>query len=119
VESDVLTALRETLIAWLDTLAPYAPPALGAFFGLRYAKEQSLRERTVSWLGSTMAGIYLGPAIGEHMALGPRMTVGVSFLLAMVGAELFGVAVAALRQWAQDPVGTFAKWRDAFIGRKS
>jgi hypothetical protein len=28
-----------------------------------------------------------------------------------------GVAAAAARQWAADPVGTFRRWRDAWLGR--
>jgi uncharacterized membrane protein YeaQ/YmgE (transglycosylase-associated protein family) len=111
--------IRDTLGAVADMLWPIIPPALGAFFGLRYATEQTRRERAISWFSSMMAGIYIGPAIGEHLQLGPKTTVGVSFILAMVGAEFFAVAVAAMRQWAQDPVGAFAKWRDAILGRKS
>jgi len=101
----------------VDYLWPLVPPALGAFLGLRYAKEQTKGDRVLSWFCSAVLGIYLGPAIGEHMALGPKTTVGVSFLIAMVGAEVGAVAVAALRQWAADPVGTFRKWRDAWLGR--
>lgn len=111
-----------TKIEWaaiLDALWPFAPPAFGAFIGLRYAKEQPRGERALSWFGSAILGIYLGPALGEHLVLGPKTTVGVSFLIAMVGAEVGAVAVAALRQWAADPVGTFGKWRDAWLGRKS
>lgn len=114
----MLTGIRDTLADLLDALWPFVPPALGAFLGLRYAKEQSLRDRTISWAGSLAIGIYLGPAIGEHLSLGPKTTVGVSFLIAMLGAEFGAVAVAAMRQWAQDPVGTFARWRDALLGRK-
>lgn len=103
----------------VDILWPLVPPALGAFLGLRYAKEQTKGDRVLSWFCSAILGIYLGPAIGEHLSLGPRMTMGVGFLVAMLGAELWAVAVAALRQWAADPVGTFRKWRDAFLGRSS
>lgn len=112
-----MTTLRETLAAAIEALWPFVPPALGAFIGLRYAAEQSKRDRSIAWLCSAVAGIYLGAAIGEHLALGPKTTTGVGFIIAMLGAELAGVAVAALRQWSADPVGTFRKWRDAWLGR--
>jgi hypothetical protein len=100
-----------------DAAAPFVPPALGALVGLRYAAHRSPRDRAVSWFLSVAAGLHLGGAIGEFWELGMRATGGVMFLIAMLAMELFAVAVAALRQWAADPVGTFRKWRDAWLGR--
>lgn len=108
----------DRLWSFFDSLIPLVPPALGALVGLRYAQNQTMRDRAVAYVGSVVLGIYLGPALGEHLSLGPKTIVGVSFLIAMLGTELFAVAVAAMRQWAADPVGTFAKWRDALLGRK-
>lgn len=105
-------------LRWLwESVAPFVPPAMGALIGLRYATHQSPRDRTVSWFLSVGAGLYLGGAIGEFYGLGIKSTGGAMFLIAMLGAELFAVAIAALRQWAADPVGTFRKWRDAWLGR--
>lgn len=105
--------------ALLDLIGSLVPPALGAFVGLRYAKDQSRVDRAVSWFCAMVAGIYVGGAVGEHFTFGPKTTVGIGFTIAMLGAELWAVAVSALRQWAQDPVGTFRKWRDAWLGRGS
>lgn len=102
--------------AW-DRLSPFIPPALGALVGLRYAAPRPARDRVVSWLLSVAAGLYLGGAVGEFYGLGLRTTGGAMFLIAMLAMELFAVLVAALRQWAADPVGTFRKWRDAWLGR--
>lgn len=104
--------------SFVDSVAPFVPPALGAFVGLRYAESQGARDRAVAWFCSAMIGIYTGPMIGEHFELGGKTTVGMSFLIAMFGAELVAVVVRALRQWSDDPVGTFARWRDAIMGRK-
>ncbi|UYN96596.1 MAG: hypothetical protein KIT25_06590 [Enhydrobacter sp.] len=102
--------------AW-DVVSPFVPPALGALLGLRYATHRSPRDRMVSWLLAVGAGLYLGGAVGEFYGLGPRVTGGVMFLIAMLAMELFAVLVAALRQLAADPAGAFRRWLDAWLGR--
>lgn len=108
---------RRDLWAMLELPWPLVPPAIGAFVGLRYADKANKSDRVIAWIASAALGIYLGPALGEHLALGPKTTVGVSFLIAMLGTELFAVLSAALRQMSADPAGTFRRWIDAWLGR--
>jgi hypothetical protein len=102
--------------AW-SALWPFVPPAIGAWFGLRYAVDQSRHERVTTWLCSAFIALYLGQAIGEYWALGTKSTSGITIIVAMLLSEVMGVAVAASRQWRTDPVGTFRRWRDAWLGR--
>lgn len=108
---------RRDLWAALELLWPFVPPAIGAFIGLRYADKSGKGDRVIAWIAAAALGIYLGPAFGEHFSLGAKTTVGVSFLLAMLGTELFAVLSAALRQMSADPAGTFRRWIDAWLGR--
>lgn len=108
---------REDFRAAWDALGPFVPPLLGAFIGLRYATDAPLRDRALTWLFSAAAGIYLGGALAEYYTLGVRTAGGAMFLIAMFGSELFAVAIAALKQWSADPVGTFRRWRNAVLGR--
>jgi hypothetical protein len=100
-----------------DLLWPFIPPAVGAYFGLRYATEQSKKERITTWFCSAFLSLYLGAAIGEQWRLGNKATTATSILIAMLLSEVVGIVVAAARQWTTDPVGTFRRWRDAWLGR--
>jgi hypothetical protein len=100
-----------------DMLWPFIPPAIGAYFGLRYAAEQSRKERVTTWFCSAFLSLYLGAAIGEQWQLGIKATTAASILVAMLLSEIVGALVAAARQWSTDPVGTFRRWRDAWLGR--
>ena len=71
-----------------------------------------------SWFCSMGLGIFFGPAVGEHFQLGDTQKMAAGFGIALIGLELIALVVAALRQWASDPVGTFARWRDALLGRR-
>ena len=102
----------------LDWIAPLVPPALGAAVGLRYTATCSPRDRAAGWILSVAIGIYLGPAIGEAFALGPKTTVGVGFMLAMMGMEIASAAVAFIRRVASDPVATIRSIIDAVRGTK-
>lgn len=105
-------------LQWLwDAISPLVPPMLGALIGLRYAKELSKRDRVVSWVCSAGAGIYLGAAIGEFYGLGLKVIGGAMFIIAMLSSELAAAVISAIRQWAADPVTTFRRWRDAWLGR--
>lgn len=108
----------------LDAVSPLLPSAVGAFVGLRYrqppadAKEQrSRRDHALSWICAMAAGIYLGAAIGEYFGLSLKVVGGLMFVIAMFASEIAAAAIAALRQWAADPAGTFRRWVDAILGR--
>jgi hypothetical protein len=111
--SDLKDLARST---W-DGLWPFVPPAIGAYFGLRYAQDQSRKERITTWFCSAFLSLYLGQAIGEYYGLGVKSTSGATIIIAMLLSDMVGVVVAASRQWRADPVDTFRRWRDAWLGR--
>jgi hypothetical protein len=96
---------------------PFVPPAIGAYFGMRWSLQQSRHERIATWFCSAFLSLYLGQAIGEYWQLGTKATSGATIIVAMLLSDLVAVLVAAARQWAADPVGTFRRWRDAWLGR--
>lgn len=100
-----------------DGIVPFIPPLAGAFLGLRYAVQQSPRERLTTWGASAAAGIYLGAGLGEFYGLGTKVTGALMFLIAMFASELFAVGIAALRQLASDPVGMFRRLFNTLMGR--
>ena len=102
--------------AW-SALWPFVPPSIGAYFGLRYAIDQSPKERISTWFCSAFLSLFLGQAIGEYWQLGPKSTSGATILIAMLLSDAVGMAVAVSRQWRTDPVATFRRWRDAWLGR--
>ena len=102
----------------LDALAPLVPPALGAAVGLRYTSACTPRDRAAGWILSVAIGIYLGPAIGEAFQLGAKTTVGIGFMLAMMGMEIASAAVAFIRRVASDPIATIRSIIDAIRGTK-
>ena len=112
-----MSNIKETFRSAWDALWPFVPPAIGAYFGLRYAVDQSPRERMSTWLCSAFLSLYLGQAVGEYYGLGAKATSGASIVIAMLLSEVVGVVVAASRQWRADPVGTFRRWWDACLGR--
>ena len=108
---------RADLRAVWDGVVPFVPPLVGAYIGLRYAVQQTPRDRLVTWVCSAAAGIYLGAGLGEFYGLGTKVTGAVMFLIAMFGSELFAVGIAALRQVAADPLGMFRRLFNTIMGR--
>ncbi len=100
-----------------EAVGPFLPPMIGGFIGLRYSQDASKRDQAIAWTCSGIGAIYLSAAIGELYQLGPKMTVAAGFLIAMFGSQLFAIAIAAMKQWSADPVGTFRRYRNAFMGR--
>lgn len=100
-----------------DAVWPFVPPAIGAWFGLKWSVQQTRRERVTTWFCSAFLSLYLGAAIGEYWQLGTKSTSGITIIVAMLLSDAMGVVVAAARQWATDPVGAFRRWRDAWLGR--
>jgi hypothetical protein len=108
---------RQDLRDALDAVWPFVPPAIGAYFGMRWSLQQSRHERVTTWFCSAFLALYLGAAIGEYWALGTKSTSGVTIIVAMLLSDVMAVVIAAARQWTADPVGTFKRWRDAWLGR--
>lgn len=116
---------RRDLLGWLEALWPLVvPPALGALIATRWVSvpregrpPPSRGGLAFAWFCSMALGIFFGPALGEHFALGDRQRMAAGFGVALIGLELIALVMAALRQWTADPVGTFTRWRDALLGR--
>jgi hypothetical protein len=102
---------------WLGELAPYLPPAFGALVGLRWAREQTAQQKALSFVAGFGLAVWFGPAIAELLALGPKATVAVGILTAIVGMDAIGGLMAAGAQFRVDPAGTFRTWLDAWLGR--
>jgi hypothetical protein len=100
-----------------DGIWPFVPPSIGAYFGLRYAQIQDPKERVVNWFSSAFLSVYLAQAIGEYWNLGVKSTAGLSIIIAMLLSEVVGILVAVARQFIGDPVGTFRRWLNAWLGR--
>jgi len=108
---------KSDLRAVWDGVVPFIPPLAGAYIGLRYAVRQTLRERLATWACSVAAGIYLGAGLGEFYGLGTKVTGAAMFLIAMFGSELIAAGMAALRQFAADPIGIFRRMFNTVMGR--
>lgn len=108
---------RQDLRDIWDAMWPFVPPAIGAYFGLKWSVEQSRRERVTTWFCSAFLALFLGQAIGEWWSLGTKSTSGATIIVAMLLSEIMGIVSAAARQWIADPVGAFRRWRDAWLGR--
>lgn len=106
-----------TFDKWLGELTPYLPPAFGALIGLRWAREQTPRQKVLSFFTGFGLAVYIAPAIAELLALGPKATVAVGILTAIVGMDAVGGLMAAASQWRNDPAGTLRGWLDAWLGR--
>jgi hypothetical protein len=97
---------------------PFVPPAIGAYFGMRWVIDQSPKQRISTWFCSAFLALYLGQAIGEYWQLGTKSTSGATIIVAMLLSDVMAIVVAAARQWTADPVGTFRRWRDVWLGRE-
>ena len=102
---------------WVGELAPYLPPAFGALVGLRWAGRQTARQKVLSFAAGFGLAVWLGPAIAELLSLGPKATVAVGILTAIVGMDAIGGLMAATAQFQADPAGTVRSWLDAWLGR--
>lgn len=98
--------------------APYLPPAFGALIGLRWAKDQTPKQKVASWLTGFGLAVWFAPGICEFLSLGPKTTVAVGILVAIIGMDIVGGFLAAGAQFRNDPSGAFVRWWDALRGRE-
>ena len=96
---------------------PFVPPAIGAYFGMRWSIDQTPKQRIATWFCSAFIALYLGQAIGEYWALGIKSTSGITIIVAMLLSDAMAIIASAARQASADPVGTFKRWRDAVLGK--
>jgi hypothetical protein len=104
-------------LSFLGDLAPYLPPAFGAMVGLRYAKDQSPAQKFSSFAIGFGLAVYVAPGIAEWLALGPKSTIAVGILTAIVGMDVIGGLMAAVAQFRENPARTFREWLNAWLGR--
>ena len=98
-------------------VAPYLPPAVGALMNLPYARSQTPVQRAVSWAVGTAVGLYVGGAVAEWLALGPRATIAAGFLFGAAGYDLMLGLTAAARGFGADPMGSVRGWLSAWLNR--
>jgi hypothetical protein len=106
---------------WLGEVVPYLPPAFGALLGLRWAKDQTHRQKAVSFAFGVGVSVYFAPAIAEvlgHMPdKSPRIFAVISILTAMLGMDILAGVVAMGKAFANSPLSTFKDWWAAWKGR--
>lgn len=105
----------------LDNLAKeaalYLPPAFGAFIGLRWAKDQTPVQKVTGFVGGFGLAVYMGPAIAEFFALGPKGTIAVGVLTAVIGMDVLGGLMAAAKAFGSNPLDSFKNWLGAWKGK--
>lgn len=107
--------------SWLADLAVYLPPAFGALLGLRYAKDQTPKEKAVSALFGFGVSVYFAPAIAEVLGhlpdKSPRIFVVIAILTAMLGMDILAGVVAVTKGFASAPLATFKDWWAVWRGK--
>ena len=94
-----------------DKLASVVPPSLlGAAIGWSYSKNQTIRQRTVSFVISAGIAAYATAAVSENLQWGPASLAVFAILFAAVGTDIVGGFVEMGRQWKADPTKFFARW---------
>lgn len=97
-------------------VAPYLPPAFGAFVGLRWASNQTPTQKLTGFAGGFGLAVYCGPAVAEWLALGPKATIAIGVLVAVIGMDILGGLMAAAKAFGADPLGWFKSWWGAWRG---
>lgn len=98
-------------------LAPYLPPAFGAFVGLANAGKQTPTQRFIGFVSGFGLAVYFAPAVSEIFALGPKATVAIGILIAIVGMDVIGGLMAAASAFKADPLASFKAWWGAWWNR--
>ena len=86
-----------------------APAPIGALIGLRYAVDQTPRARAITWLCSCALGVFIGPWLGELLALSAAGVAVATVITAAVGMEIVAGFATAARAFAADPLGFLEK----------
>ena len=109
--------MNDRLSQLASDLAPYLPPAFGALLGLRYAKDQTPAQKVFAFGSGFGLAVYIGPALAELFALGPKATVAAGILVAVAGMDVIGGLLAVAAQFKENPTRTFRAWLNAWLGR--
>lgn len=100
-------------------LAPYLPPAFGAFIGLQWAKNQTPAQKLTGFVGGFGLAVWFGPAVAEWFTLGPKATIAVGVLIAVIGMDVLGGIMAAAKAFSVDPMASIKAWWATFRGSQS
>jgi hypothetical protein len=100
-----------------NLLVPHLPAGFGALLGLRWARGLTPLQKLTGFGTSFGLAVYFGPAVAELLALGPKSTIAVGILIAVIGGDIVGGLIAAARAFSADPVGTFKTWWNAWRGQ--
>jgi hypothetical protein len=98
-------------------LAPYLPPAFGAFIGLANAGKQTPTQKVIGFVSGFGLAIYFGPAAAEILSLGPKATIAAGVIIAVVGMDVIGGLMAAAQGFKADPLASFKAWWAAWFNR--
>lgn len=104
-----------TVLIWVSLTAP---PLLGAIlYDARYGQNMTLRDRGVNWLIATSIGVLGGGVCSEIWTLGGFTVAAISVGFAWAGNDLVLIVRAVLKQFKDDPLGSFKGWWGAFWSR--
>lgn len=109
--------MPDRLREFASDIAPYLPPAFGAFIGLRWAQNQTPTQKVTGFAGGFGLALYMGPAIAEFFNLGPKGTIAVGVLTAVVGMDILGGLMAAAKAFGANPLESFKGWIGAWFNR--
>ena len=102
--------MPDRLREFASEIAPYLPPAFGAFIGLRWATNQTPTQKLTGFAGGFGMAFYFGPAIAEFFSLGPKSTIAVGVLVAVIGMDILGGLMAAAKAFNLNPLESFKGW---------
>ena len=78
-------------------LADLLPPAFGALIGLRNSGHMTPIQRLSGFACSFILSVYFGPAIAEVLHLGPRLTIAVAIIVAIIsGMQIMCISLLLL-----------------------
>lgn len=100
-------------------MAPYLPPAFGAFIGFANARNQTPMQRVTGFVIGFGLSIFVAPAVAEWLALGPKAIVALGVFVAVIGGDIVGGLLAASSAFKSDPLGSFKGWWGAWWNRGS
>jgi len=109
-----MTAWLERLGVIADVLVPFLPPAIiGTFFGDALRKDVlTPRQRAVAFLAMAVFGALAGVSVAREYSLSEYTGAAFAVIISAIGTDLFGLAVAVIRQFRDNPLEFATKIKD-------
>lgn len=103
--------------ALADVLWPFVPPSIiGALFGHSLRRDVLSRPQQVSAFAfSATLGCLIGPGLAAEYNLSPYTGAAIAIVVAAMGTDMIGLAVAVIRQFRDDPIGFANKIKDFLL----